>query len=219
MSAIESASVERAAAPDIAARSSMYLLLSCAFAYPEGLDRAVADGGLRQALERWRASLPYSLPAAPAPLADPAVTAADLEAEYIRLFDVGAGGPPCPLYGGVYQGDRMRTMEEATRFYHFFGLHLAPPLRELPDHLSTELEFMHYLTYREAEARQQGTDPAPLLRAERDFLARHPCRWLPRLAERLARQEARPFYPALVAFSLGFLAAEEEYTAARAEAA
>jgi DMSO reductase family type II enzyme chaperone len=213
------AGVDHAAAPDTTARSSIYLLLSCAFAYPEGLARAVVDGGLRGALEHWRRALPYGLPPAPEALADPGVAGGDLEAEYIRLFDVGAGGPPCPLYGGVYQGDRMRTMEEAARFYHFFGLRLAPPLRELPDHLSTELEFMHYLTYREAEARQGGADPASLLRAERDFLERHPCRWVPRLAERLARQDARPFYPALVAFAVGFLAAEEAYTAARAEAA
>jgi len=35
----------------------------------------------------------------------------DLAVEYTRLFDVGASGPPCPLYGGLYGGARMKVME------------------------------------------------------------------------------------------------------------
>jgi hypothetical protein len=63
----------------------------------------------------------------------------DLGVEYTRLFDVGVSGPPCPLCGGLYTGARMKTMEEAVRFYNFFGLSLSGGPRELPDHLSTEL--------------------------------------------------------------------------------
>ena len=39
------------------------------------------------------------------------------------------------------------------RFYDFFGLSLSEGQREEPDHLLTELEFLHYLAYQEAGLR------------------------------------------------------------------
>ena len=204
--------------PGTEARSALYLALAGALAFPDpALAPAVADGSLHSLLGRRARALPYPLPPPPAALAEPTVGAAELESEYIRLFDVGPGGPPCPLYGGVYQGDRMQTMEEVTRFYHFFGLRLAPGPAELPDHATTELEFMHYLTFREGEERRRGGDPAPLVRAERDFLARHLCRWVPRLAERLERQEPHPFFAALVGWWHAFLDADRAWLEARVE--
>ena len=68
----------------------------------------------------------------------------------------------CPLYGGTYGGDRMRTMEEVVRFYRYFGLRPDEETREPPDHLSAQLEFLHFLTYREAKVLLGGEDPVPL---------------------------------------------------------
>ena len=111
----------------------------------------------------------------------------------------------------------MKVMEDATRFYNYFGLRLAGELRELPDHITTELEFLHYLTFREAQIRQQGQDPSSLLRAERDFLARHLCRWVPRLQARLAKQDTLPFFPALVHLALEFFETDRSYATAATE--
>ena len=130
----------------------------------------------------------------------------ELAIEYTRLFDVGAGGPPCPLHGGLYRGARMQVMEEAVRFYNFFGLHMPETPAELPDHLTTQLEFLHYLAFREAEALQQGDDPAPYRRAQRDFVARHPGSWVPALCVRLEKQEPARFFSALFAALDRFLA-------------
>ena len=205
---------ERAAAE----RSRVYQLLALAFAFPdEDLYDAVRDGSLAATLADACAALPYD--AAGAVTSDLGVAPdayADFESEYIRLFDVGAAGPPCPLYDGVYVGDRMKVMEDATRFYNFFGLRLSPQMRELPDHITTELEFLHYLTFREAETRQAGLDPSSLLRAERDFLARHLCKWVPRLQARLAKQTTDPFFPALVHFAATFCERDRAYAAAAA---
>jgi len=202
-----------------AARSRLYQVLANAFAFPDQeLFEAIRDGTLAQSLAQIAASLPYPLPDAIRPqLREAGDSYVDFESEYVRLFDVGPAGPPCPLYGGVYAGDRMRTMEDATRFYNFFDLRIAPDLRELPDHITTELEFMHYLTFRETEARQQGHDPGSLLRAERDFLSRHLCRWVPRMRERLAKQTTLPFLPALVDFALAFFEADRAYASQAAE--
>ena len=199
-----------------AQRSRLYQLLAAAFAFPdEAFFTAVMDGTFATALAHLCAALPYELSsAASLGLGAGGESYAEFEAEYIRLFDVGAAGPPCPLYGGVYIGDRMKVMEDATRFYNFFSLRVSPQLRELPDHITTELEFLHYLTFREAEARQRGLDPSPLLRAQRDFLARHLCKWVPRLYARLVKQTTLPFFPALVRVAAAFFEQDQAYAAA-----
>jgi DMSO reductase family type II enzyme chaperone len=199
-------------------RSRLYAILAIAFAFPdEELYAVIRDGSVACAIADVVPALPHGIAAAVTPgLGTAPASRVELESEYIRLFDVGAAGPPCPLYGGVYGGDRMKVMEDATRFYNFFALRLAPTLRELPDHITTELEFLHYLTFREAEAREQGVDPGSLLRAERDFLTRHLCRWVPRLRARLAKQTTCAFFPALVQFADAYFAADRAYAAAAA---
>jgi len=200
-------------------RSRIYQLLGAAFAFPdEDFFQATHDGTFATTLAEMCAGLPYDLTSVATPdLVAGGTSCAEFESEYIRLFDVGPAGPPCPLYGGMYIGDRMKVMEDATRFYNFFHLRLSPQMRELPDHITTELEFLHYLTFREAAACQNGLDVSSLLRAERDFLARHLCKWLPKLQARLAKQSALPFFPALVRFAAAFLAADQAYATATAE--
>lgn len=218
---IELAELRGEAERATATRSRLYGLLGAAFAFPDAeLYEAAADGTLARVAAELAPGLPYGLEV-PAGLGlDAASTPyVDFESEYIRLFDVGAAGPPCPLYGGVYGGDRMKVMEEATRFYNFFGLRLSPEIRELPDHITTELEFLHYLTFREVEARQEGGDVPSLLRAERDFLARHLCAWVPKMQARLAKQTTGSFYPALVEFAVRVFVADQAYAAAAARAA
>ena len=92
----------------------------------------------------------------------------------------------------------MKTMEEAVRFYNHFGLSLAENPHELPDHLITELEFLHFLAFREAETIEQGGDPGAFRRAQRDFVTRHPGRWVPRLRAKLEEHESEAFFLELV---------------------
>jgi DMSO reductase family type II enzyme chaperone len=215
---MELATVPSATGSVAAARSRMYQLLALAFAFPdEDFFAAVRDGSFAAAIASVLPALPYDLSAAATlAMAGAGDSYGDFESEYIRLFDVGAAGPPCPLYGGEYVGDRMKVMEDATRFYNFFGLRLAPQIRELPDHITTELEFLHYLTFREVEVGQHGLDASALLRAERDFLGRHLCKWLPKLQQRLAKQTTLPFFPALVRFAGAFAEADRRYANASA---
>jgi len=210
--------LQSAAAHVAAQRSRLYQFLAAAFAFPDDeFFAAVHDGTFATAVAHLCEALPYDLTgAATLGLGAVGESYAEFESEYIRLFDVGAAGPPCPLYGGVYIGDRMKVMEDATRFYNFFSLRVSPDLRELPDHITTELEFLHYLTFREAEQRQHGSDPLSLLRAQRDFLARHLCKWVPRLQTRLAKQTTLPFFPALVRFAVAFFQLDQAYAAAAA---
>jgi TorA maturation chaperone TorD len=90
------------------------------------------------------------------------MTAEEFQAEYLRVFEVGqgTGGPPAPLYGGFYGtgGNRIQRLEEVVRFYEYFGLRASPEDPRPADNLSTELEFMKYLT-KEAVTSRHGSRP------------------------------------------------------------
>ncbi|MAE95638.1 MAG: hypothetical protein CL910_13350 [Deltaproteobacteria bacterium] len=202
--------MQSAAARHAAARSLVYSVFVQIFQYPDGEQNQVIRSGalagqLREALLAVDPKVEEE--ANWAALQD-AGDEDDLPVEFTRLFDVAAGSPPCPLFGGMYFGNRMKTMEEALRFYNFFGLTLSQDPNELPDHLTTQLEFLHFLAFREAQALEAGTDPEPWQRAERDFVARHPGRWVPELRKCLEREEPMPFFRELVARLSAFLAAE-----------
>jgi putative dimethyl sulfoxide reductase chaperone len=130
-----------------------------------------------------------------------------LTADYSFLFDVGnSGKPPCPLFGGAYGGgDRMKVMEEALRFYHHFGLRLDEHNHDMPDQLRTQLEFLHFLAYRQSESILAGEDSAPYLRAEHDFLERHPGHWIPLMHSRLKESGNVSVYRAAVALLDGVI--------------
>lgn len=178
-----------------AARSRAFALFAAALEYPEGaLLDDVRSGRLAAALAE---ALHVVDPALAERLDRDALSdgleANELAIAFTRLFDVGVAGPPCPLHGGLWSKDRMKTMEEALRFYRHFGLSLAESPREVPDHLIAELEFLHYLGFREAEALQAGSDAGPYQRAQRDFIARHPGRWIPLLRAKLEAQDPPRF--------------------------
>jgi DMSO reductase family type II enzyme chaperone len=211
-----------AEALDAARRSRGWRLFDIAFSYPDAeLVDAIRTGELEDALREELAALDPALAEGAdwAALRDAGQEPDDLACEYTRLFDVGASGPPCPLYGGLYGGARMKVMEEAVRFYNHFGLTLADSPRELPDHLSTELEFLHFLAFREAEALQRDEDAGPWRRAQRDFVARHPGRWVPKLRERVEHQSPLPYFRELVRLLERYLAHEQAHLVRLAGAA
>lgn len=183
-----------------AARSRAYAVFARAFDYPDAqFLPAIRDGELSAALRRALEDVDPSLLEDVDWIAlETAGDDDDLAVEYTRLFDVGAGGPPCPLHGGLYGGARMKNMEEAVRFYNHFGLKLSETQHELPDHLTTELEFMHFLCFEEAGALAEGSDAGPYQRAQRDFVSRHPGRWVPALRKRLEQRDPPPFFREVV---------------------
>ena len=185
-----------------AERSLIYQALSRGFSFPQDeLYVSLGDGSLFEVLslvgeeaERLlsEAVLPSSLD--------------DLQQEYTNSFDVGRGaGPPCSLYEGSHVSwGRTGIFEELLRFYDFFGLELSPSARELPNHLTVELEFMHYLTFLELEAE----DPSSYQQAQKDFLERHLCQWVPPLRTGIEREGRTSVFRVLGAILERFIAAE-----------
>ena len=184
------------------ARSYVYRLLADAFSYPTvAFAESLASGDWARRLSSLAPHLPFDLSAAAPSFAG--ATPDALQQGYVSIFEVGTGRPYCPLYEGSHRSGRMKLMEELVRFYEHFGLKTQPG--DHPDHLCAELEFMHYMAFKEAAARAHA-DPVPdLRRAQRDFLDRHLCRWLPRVHSRLQGATGLPpFYLLAAALAEGF---------------
>jgi len=196
------------------ARGRLYRLVGLAFAFPhDALYEELASGAWERAVVEASAALPFSLGLADLSLTPAQAAGEELKAEYVRLFDVGrTGGPPCPLFAGHHERDRLHVMEELVRFYDFFGLSLAAGT--MPDHLTAELEFMHFLTFREGEALRDGGDRQSYLRAERDFLGRHLGRFLTRLATKARAEKPLPFFDDLLELSHRFAQEDHAYVVA-----
>lgn len=188
------------------ARSRLYQLLSAIFRYPTAdLFESLAQGeylsefsealkasphngskletGFLGRVEKIRESLS-------------AISFEDYEVEFTGTFEVGAPGPPCPPSEGLYRNApaRQSIMLQISEFYKHFGLEMDQHegKRELPDHISAELEFLHFLTFKEDQAREAGDKEllTGYLLAQNDFLQRHPLQWITSFADKLA--EASP---------------------------
>ena len=126
-----------------------------------------------------------------------------LQAEYSGLFEVGSQGPPVPIREDLQTGQKAGTREDIVRFYDYFGYRLDDRHAWAPDHLSVELEFMHFLCFHEAQA---GADRLSYQLAQADFTARHLQRWVPLLAAGVARLAPASLYCRIVAALADFIA-------------
>jgi DMSO reductase family type II enzyme chaperone len=204
-----SADVEVEDSP-ISARLGVYQQLARLFAAPDqdSYDAALA-GEWPGRLASDAKLLPYPFDYGAAQVSS-AISKADFEAEYLRLFEVGpgVGGPPVPLFGGCYGGgDRMKKLEDVVRFYEYFGLHASAEDPRPPDHLATEFEFMKFLTYKEAAS------PSPRLqasfrRAQLDFAEKEVGRWLPEVAAAVTGASPMPFWDWAAHTAAAFVSAD-----------
>lgn len=178
-----------------AQRSRVYSLLATALAYPTraGVDGIVsaADGGapgypaeLRPLLE--------DLPGIAGDLGS-------LRQAHQRLFPQ-IESQETPGYETAYRGDEIfnqtAIMADIAGFYRAFGLEVGGPLRERPDHVTVELEYLAFLCFKEAmSAERDDREQADVCAdAERTFLADHLGDWGPELGRRIERHSDDEFY-------------------------
>lgn len=216
------------------ARQALYRFLSAAFLDPQAGawlllgDRGVHDG-IRAAAELVRENVRLTVPELgrgefPPDRLDAAWlldrlagSPQELSAEYERTFGLLASGP-CPPYeteyiDGKLTFQRSQHLADVAGFYRAFGLELSADVRERPDHIAWELEFMACLIGLERQAAAAG-GPANDERkrtcreAQARFLREHLAWWTPAFARLLTLHAPDGFYAAAGTFWCTLLPAE-----------
>lgn len=204
-------SPERRAA---AARSVVYAIFARLFSYPAGaLAQSIIDGLYYDELRQAAADLPYPSSLVTQTYPSLPESADELQACYCALFDPSAGKGAISLGEKDHaQVERSYLWEELMRFYEHFGLEYSTErVREAPDHLVTELDFLHYLAF--LEAGTEG-DAGAFSRARSDFFERHLANWVPVVAAKLDRAAPGTLYADLASMLHDFI--EEEQSIAYA---
>ncbi len=93
--------------------------------------------------------------------------------EFLEAFEPSVSKTACSLYQSAHSSREQTSLfEELIRWYDHFGLQRKAKA-ELPDHVSVELEFMHFLSYREHLADGDDAAVTRLRRAQNTFLLNH----------------------------------------------
>ncbi len=197
-------------------RSKIYLLFSWSLLYPEDeefLDylqcgEFVEDGrtaldGLRTALDGIggdRANQKIALMKKQFDQIEKLISAecvnwqiGDLQTEHRRVF-TNVITLDCPPYETLFGNDHVfaqsHVMGDIAGFYKAFGVELSKDVHERLDHLSVELEFMHFLTYKESYSRcHDGIDKTEIVvDAQKKFIKNHIGRWVPLFCRMLSKK-------------------------------
>ncbi|MDX9715008.1 MAG: molecular chaperone TorD family protein [Dissulfurispiraceae bacterium] len=134
----------------------------------------------------------------------------NLESEYINAFEIDKPTPSTSLYEGSYDSEVNRgvLLLELQGFYKNFGLDISKSFKELEDCITVELEFMHFLTLKEAQAKEDNIDPIPYQKAGKDFLERHLGRWISKFRVDVESKVKLSFFRSLAILTDEFIASE-----------
>ncbi len=134
----------------------------------------------------------------------------ELAVEYAKLF-IGPYELKAPPYGSIYLDQGRRVMGDSTmevrKMFEEAGLSIDDNFKDLPDHISVELEFMYYLIHKEVEALENSEiDKALSLKeTQQVFLNRFLKQWVPRFCAKMKEGTENEFYSALADCVLSFL--------------
>lgn len=98
-------------------------------------------------------------------------------------------------YGGMHLFQQSDFLADLGGFYRAFGVEPRERADRL-DHISIQLEFLHFLAFKEAHALQHhGEEKVQICReAQADFMEAHLGRWVSVFAERLERHDSGGLY-------------------------
>lgn len=137
----------------------------------------------------------------------------EIRREYTRLFINGFPRAVAPPYGSVYlEKDGLvfgETTSDVLQFYHQTGFTLKEDLKDLPDHIAHELEFMAILANQEGQA--SGGEKIKLEEVQMHFFSRFILPWVPVFCHRIAEQSRSDFYRHLGLLTQEFINFEKNY--------
>lgn len=108
----------------------------------------------------------------------------ELLVEYTRLF-LGPFETIAPPYSAIYFGSDSLMSEETLwviNFYNQLGLKFDEKLKDMPDHIAVETEFMYYMIFNEIKELQcDSRDKSHnLWMNQSQFFNRHYKKWIPK---------------------------------------
>lgn len=182
-------------------RAQVYKFLADAFQYPR---------------ENWTEELDDLRPVAEdldLSHAIPAIQKMDLPAlQAAHRSTFGAAGSLCyeTEYGLPHEYRQSQEMADLAGFYRAFGFDTGGGIRERPDHVAVELEFMCALGLKEAYALEQLEEArAEICReAQANFLRDHLGRWFGLFEQSMDRNGAEEPYGSLSTLAGDFIAAD-----------
>lgn len=134
----------------------------------------------------------------------------NLQTAYRHAF--GVTGSLCyeTEYGLPHEFRQSQEMADLSGFYRAFGFTVGGTIRERPDHLAVELEFMHVLALKEAYAANQDMSEQfeVCVEAQSKFLQEHLGRWIDLFAQSLLLNAGDGVYPALARFAANYIKAD-----------
>jgi DMSO reductase family type II enzyme chaperone len=133
-----------------------------------------------------------------------------LQSEHRRVFGLAGSLAYETEYGLPHEFQQSQELADIAGFYHAFGFTLGGNVRERPDHLAVELEFMYILTLKEVHASQRGTPEQveTCIDAQRTFLRDHLGRWIELFAAAVCHSATDGPYTALACFTKDFVQAD-----------
>lgn len=140
----------------------------------------------------------------------------DLQSEHRRVFS-NVITLDCPPYETLFGNDHVfgqaHVMGDIAGFYKAFGVELSRDVHERMDHLSVELEFMHFLAYKESYARcHDGAEKtAIVVDAQKKFLKDHIGRWVPLFARMLVKKADSGFFRHMAEFTSDLMEFDAAY--------
>lgn len=138
----------------------------------------------------------------------------DLEVEFNRLFAPTDVELRCPPFESVIRelglGEKVNNLADVMGFYRAWGLDVSDERQEFPDNIVTELEFLHFLAYKELNAIQlnEQEHAERTNESQRSFMQDHASLWIGRFCERVAQTTECDWYRGLARFTQAFVAAD-----------
>jgi TorA maturation chaperone TorD len=106
----------------------------------------------------------------------------------------------------------MQASVAVRQAYAESGVDLPEEVRDQPDFIGFELDFMRHLTEKEAQAWSDGDHAEALVMLERQraFLEEHITRWIPRFCDVMAREARLDFHRGIARMTKGFVLGEAQ---------
>lgn len=196
------------------ARADVYRFLSLAFAYPER-DNMESLRLLSMDIEEAIDLLPYNIKdefnSFRSAMEDMDVEA--LESEYTELFMTRMHCSPIETSYGRKSFNRPGVLGDISGFYKAFGFTLSDKAGVTHDHIAVELEFMSFLSLKEAYAIEQGMDENLdiCVSAKKKFLDEHIGMWAGAFTKNLDMRTNEEFYRRLALLTSRFVDEELRY--------